>query len=189
MLPRTTVFIDGENLLARFEAMLATGLEITSGTKYSPGRFVWHPNLSSIILRSVSRICYYTAFVASDDGIFELRKEIAEIEYGRKEAQDKVQASVVPFVFKKEKQKSKSKSVDINLTTDILRGAYTNGYERAFLISGDGDYVPVVQDVMRLGKQVYIGALSSGLNRELPVVGDHFYNLDSQFFMNPPQPA
>jgi uncharacterized LabA/DUF88 family protein len=51
-----------------------------------------------------------------------------------------------PEVFKK-KHGVKSKSVDITLSKDLLVHAFYNNYDVAVLIAGDGDYVPLVQEV------------------------------------------
>ena len=184
MTPRTMIFIDGENLQTRFETMLKGGRKPTEGTVHSEGRFLWHPNIPALFQGSVIRVSYYTSYYGDDDSIFSIRSDISKIQYWKKEDTARREASVVPEVFKKLRRAAKSKSVDINLTTDLLRSAYTNGFDRALIITGDGDYIPVIQDAMRLGKQIYVGALSSGLHKELPLTGDHFFDLDPVFLLN-----
>jgi uncharacterized LabA/DUF88 family protein len=51
-----------------------------------------------------------------------------------------------------------------------------------YLVTGAGDYIPLIEEVMRNGKQVYLAALSEGLNKALPNSVDKFYNLDDAFF-------
>jgi hypothetical protein len=68
------------------------------------------------------------------------------------------------------------------MTIDILYNTYKNTLDAVFLISGDGDYIPVIQEVMGHGKKVYVGALSSGLSQRLRIVPDRFFPLDSYFF-------
>jgi len=46
------------------------------------------------------------------------------------------------------------KGDDINLATDMLSFAYENVYDTAILVSGDGDFVPVIKKVQKLGKKV-----------------------------------
>jgi uncharacterized LabA/DUF88 family protein len=55
-----------------------------------------------------------------------------------------------------------------------VRGSITCG--------GDSDYVPLVQEVMRQGVQVWVAALSSGLSSSLRHAADGFYDLDPVFF-------
>lgn len=52
------------------------------------------------------------------------------------------------------------KGVDIHLATDLLTFAFDNQYDLAVLVSQDGDFVPAVEQVIRLNKRV--------LNAEFP---------------------
>ena len=47
----------------------------------------------------------------------------------------------------------------------MLSHAFRDNYEVAVLVAGDGDYVPVVQEVQRLGKIVFVWFFENeGLN-------------------------
>ncbi|MFX1575213.1 MAG: NYN domain-containing protein [Promethearchaeota archaeon] len=63
------------------------------------------------------------------------------------------------------------KKVDIKIAIDIVSLAYENVYDRAVLVSGDGDFVPVVKKVKKLGKIVELWAfrysIANSLKREL----------------------
>jgi uncharacterized LabA/DUF88 family protein len=52
-----------------------------------------------------------------------------------------------------------------------------------FLLSGDGDYIPLIQEVMRQGKKVVVGALTNGLNPRLKHMADMFVDLDSALLL------
>lgn len=67
--------------------------------------------------------------------------------------------SFQPTVFKKRKQADKSKSVGMALTTDLLRRAYSDNYDHAVLVAGDGGYVPLIDEVKQLGKVVQSASL------------------------------
>lgn len=82
-----------------------------------------------------------------------------------------------PHVLKKEKNSQKTKSVDINITTDTLRHTYNDSLDTLFLLSGDGNYIPLIQEVMRQGKRVAVGAFSNGLNQTLLHIADGFLDL------------
>lgn len=87
-------------------------------------------------------------------------------------------------VFKKQKQQTKSKGVDIALTTDFLSNAFLNNYDVAVLIAGDADYIPMVNEVKRLGKLVYIVFFHGeklGLNLALHLASDQFLNISGTF--------
>jgi len=64
-----------------------------------------------------------------------------------------------------------------------MRFALSDAIDLVYLASGDGDYLPLVSEVMRHGKQVYVAAFSSGLNAELTHSVDEFFNLDGVFFV------
>ncbi len=63
------------------------------------------------------------------------------------------------------------KKVDINIAIDIISLAYENAYDTAVLVSGDGDFVPVVKKVKKLDKNVEVWAfrysLANALKEEL----------------------
>jgi len=59
------------------------------------------------------------------------------------------------------------KKVDINIAIDIISLAYENAYDTAVLVSGDGDFVPVVRKVKELGKNVELWAFRYSLAKSL----------------------
>jgi uncharacterized LabA/DUF88 family protein len=81
---------------------------------------------------------------------------------------------------------------EIALTTDMLSHGYRTNYDVAVLFAGDGDYVPLVEEVKRLGKVVYIMFFQgsgvnmffqgSGVNNELRLASDTFLYID-EFFL------
>jgi uncharacterized LabA/DUF88 family protein len=90
---------------------------------------------------------------------------------------------VCPRVFKKESKSKKNKLVDISVTIDALRHSYHRHVDAIWLFSGDGDYLPLIKEIMRNGTQVWLGAFSDGLNPALPRAVDRFIVLDSWFFL------
>ena len=50
------------------------------------------------------------------------------------------------------------KRVDTRLVAELIQLAAVGGFDAALVLSGDGDFVPAVQAVGALGKQVWIGA-------------------------------
>ncbi len=61
------------------------------------------------------------------------------------------------------------KKVDIKIAIDIISLAYENMYDTAVLVSGDGDFVPVVKKVKELGKNVEVWAFRYSLANALKV--------------------
>ena len=68
------------------------------------------------------------------------------------------------------------------MTVDILTNSYQDNIDTVFLIAGDGDYIPLIEEVQRLGKQVFVAALSSGLSPALKTKADIFRDLDGYYF-------
>jgi uncharacterized LabA/DUF88 family protein len=59
------------------------------------------------------------------------------------------------------------KKVDIKIAIDIISLAYENVYDTAILVSGDGDFVPVVKKVKELNKNVELWAFRYSLANAL----------------------
>ena len=180
------VFIDGENLVTRYEAMKWAGRKPVGDVQHQPTVYVWSQNTwmppHHIILRSI----YYT-YVQGDDAkadeTSEAIRRMTFLQY-RQSTPPRLVAAITnlyPKVYKKPKG-MKAKGVDIQMTVDILTNTYQDNMDSVYLLSGDGDYKPVVEECMRRGKQVYIAAFSSGLNESLRMAADHFTCLDDTYF-------
>jgi uncharacterized LabA/DUF88 family protein len=59
------------------------------------------------------------------------------------------------------------KKVDIKIAIDIISLAYENAYDTAVLVSGDGDFIPVVKKVKELDKKVEVWAFRYSLANKL----------------------
>lgn len=177
------MLIDGENLLCRFEEMKREGQNPQSAVRHEPGRFVWISSIARVRTWDLIRISYYTTVVGDDEKQRELECQIASLEYKfRRPSKFHDQGTVVPRVFRKPRREQKTASVDINIAIDMLRHAYTDAMDELFLLTGDGDYVPLMQEAMRQGKVVRAGAFSSGLHPDIATTADDFVNLDHLFF-------
>ncbi len=70
------------------------------------------------------------------------------------------------------------KKVDIKIAIDIISLAYEDVYDTAILISGDGDFLPVIKKVKKLNKKVELWAfrysLANTLKQELEI-GNIYY--------------
>lgn len=76
------------------------------------------------------------------------------------------------------KKRDREKGIDILLATDMLQQAYVNGYDTMILISGDGDYAPVFEEVKKRGKRVENAFLKAGRSNALRTASDIFIDLD-----------
>ena len=182
MTDKTIVLIDGENLLFRFQETLKSGGEAKESVLHTEDRYLWSPE-SFPTSHDILRVSYYTTAVGDHDSVIQLSEEIAQLPYHcKKDIYTTIKGTLNPHVFKKEKQKSKNKSVDINITIDSLRHAYNGSVDTVYLMSGDGDYIPLIKEIMHRGVQVIVGAFSNGCNQELIHTADDFLNLDEIYF-------
>ncbi len=77
-----------------------------------------------------------------------------------------------PILIKK--KHGKEKGVDISLTKEMLVNAFNNNFDVAFLISGDEDYLTLVNEVKRYGVKLYGAFFNHGLSDELKLAFDKF---------------
>ena len=70
------------------------------------------------------------------------------------------------------------KGIDILLATDMVSLAFRNAYDTAILVSGDSDYVPVVEEIQALGKRVENATFKRESSFHLRKVCDSYMYLD-----------
>jgi uncharacterized LabA/DUF88 family protein len=184
MSDRTFVAVDGENLVIRYQDSLASGAKARDDTVHFPDVFLWRESLLQFGNFDIVRVSYYTSMTGDDDALNSMRLRISSQIYrsARPRGQGDCRGCLVPQVFKKSRQSQKTRSVDIHLAIDVLRHAFNDTYDTLVLISGDGDYLPLIQEVMRQGKQVVVAAIENGLNPALRYSADRFESLDYRFF-------
>jgi hypothetical protein len=181
---RWMLFVDGENFTIRAQKLaqarqheLAGGL--VGGKYYRRDCFVWYPGWgaggrlnyqSDLPLDDYAiRAYYYTSLVGDEQVIGDVRARLWDLGF-------------TPQVFKRGADQVKSKGVDIALCKDMLSHGFQNHYDAAVLIAGDGDYVPLVEEVKRQGKAVYLWFFEQeGLNPALRLAADRFYDLSKGF--------
>ncbi len=72
------------------------------------------------------------------------------------------------------------KGVDILIATDMLTGALRNCYDTAILVSGDGDFAEVLEEIKRAGKQVENATFLSSRSDALINAADLFIGLTKE---------
>ena len=167
----------------RYQDMVASGRKPDARVVHIPDVFVWHPNVIRWHdLRRVLRVACYTSVVGDDARVMDVKRTIAQNTYVSLADEGGMPGQIVPAVFKKPARSQKTRNVDIQIVIDVMRYTFTDEIDRVYLASGDGDYLPLLQEVMRRGKQVEVLAFSSGLNDQLPHSVDRFLSLDQVFF-------
>jgi len=64
-------------------------------------------------------------------------------------------------------EKKVEKGVDVALATDLVAYAHWNAYDVAIVCSGDEDYIPAINHVKSIGKEVYIASSDESSSRSL----------------------
>ena len=183
---KTLIFVDGENLIRRYEEMVKGGRIPRPDNVYIKGSFVWNQRVLDDQLWDVKRLSYYTHAVGDDNTVQSVRQKISATVF-RCTTDPKNQLSfsgqIIPFVRKKLSKAKKESICDISIAVDVMRACYRDHAEAIWLFSGDGDFVQLVEEAVHAGKRVYQSAFSSGLNDELRYVVDEFILLDNFFFL------
>ena len=74
------------------------------------------------------------------------------------------------------------KGIDIMLASDLLHFAWTNLYDVAILVSGDGDFAYALQTVKNIGKHVEVAYFENNISKDLLEVADQRHLLNRAFF-------
>jgi len=173
------LFVDGENYTLRGqEVAAAAGVTLKTGEFFEDGVHLWLPGIPATrklyggsypLQYSAVRAHYYTSAVGDDVRLASVRDALWRIGF-------------TAAVFKKEKQTGRSKGVDISLATDLLSYGFKGAYDVAVLVAGDRDYVPLIQEVKRLGRSVSVAFFrTSGLNPDLRLHADEFLEFEDFF--------
>ena len=167
---KAMMFIDGENLVLRYQETLGDE-DPQDHVTLEKDVFVWTQcaNVLPHTNCEVIRRHYYTS-VTGDE------RKIEKIIDGLKGL-----GIEQPRVFKKQKNR-RSKRVDISLATDMLSHAHRKNYDIAILVTGDEDYVPLVEAVAAEGRRVVLWAFPSGLSKSLEHSVDYCFDIGRFFF-------
>jgi uncharacterized LabA/DUF88 family protein len=166
---RVMVFVDGENLAIRYKVQLQAGAPCNH-VAYIPDVMVWSPYASrNKGPEEYVRRYYYTSAAGDAESRSQIELKLREC------------GIEAPCVFPRDKN-GRSKQVDITLTTEMLTHAHRDNFDVAVLVSGDADYVPLIEAVKAEGKRVALWALESGLSPRLKLAADHYWNIGDLLF-------
>jgi uncharacterized LabA/DUF88 family protein len=183
MLKKVLAFVDGENLVCRYQAMLGNGRTAKPDVVHVPDRFVWHRDTTRWSQLDLIRVSYYTSVTGTEQDVSALDSQISDTLFECYGSDLSATAKLLPRVHKKLKNSQKTKVVDVAITMDVMRAALTMPIDGIFLLTGDGDYLPLVRETGRSNKQVYLAAFSAGLSSSLKNNVEQFIDLDPLFFV------
>jgi len=181
-------FVDGENLVFRYQAMLENGYVPRSDELFHEiDVAVWSPRFTHHVWHhEILRVTYYTYVVGNENKVTSVRETLRGLEF-HKHMASLLPNSLTPCVFKKNSKSRSGKGVDIKLCVDVLGHVYRRNTDAILLMSGDGDYEPLIEEVLRAGVQVFLSAFSDGLNPRLRHIVDSFNELDNLAFEKKPE--
>lgn len=185
MIRKALVFVDGENLVFRYQAMVEDDRKPLATTRHLENVYVWSNNIfNDESLLDIIRVHYYTSACGDSDKLDSIRDQICTMSWSCRDPSKKIRSAghPIPHVFHKMKQKDKSHKADISLTVDLMSSLTLSDIEEIHILSGDGDYIPLIESAMRQGKQVFVAAFSSGLHPTISVTCDGLRILDDLFF-------
>jgi uncharacterized LabA/DUF88 family protein len=144
---RVSIYIDGANFYYGIKSI---------DLKYTDFRFDFEKYIKKIVKnRKLIDIYYYNASLKQQKNPEIFKKQQKFFERLRKIPNFKV------ILCKRQRRVNDDgeesfniKGDDIHLAIDMLKDAYENKYDSAILISGDGDFAPLVEYVKAKGKKV-----------------------------------
>lgn len=183
MLKKVIAFVDGENLVLRYQAMLQAGRVARPEVVHVPDCFVWSAGATKWTVMDLVRVSYYCSVVGDDQKVAEIVRRISETRFECSSAEYSGSAKLIPRVHKKPSNSPKTMVVDVDITTDLMRAALEMPVDGIYLLSGDADYLNLIREITRTTvKQVCLGAFSSGLGEGLRYAVEQFVDLDPLFF-------
>jgi uncharacterized LabA/DUF88 family protein len=180
---RLMIFADGGNLVSRYESLHAKGRTPRREVVYEPETYVWGPAFVARGEYIVLRATYYASVVGDE----QRRRAVEEALRGLRVYLDHVphwvhENPLYPKLFQRQKGRETAKGLDVQLTVDVLSNVYQDNCDAVLLMSGDGDYAPVLEECIRRGKIAIVAAFSEGLSQGLRQVADRLYLLDDYYF-------
>jgi uncharacterized LabA/DUF88 family protein len=180
---RAICLIDGENLVVRYQEMLLAGRQAKPDNAHIKDTFIWnHTLLGTPVEAELLRVQYYTSVVGDSDRVEAVRNEIQSQMFTFGPQKSFEWRRLRGIVFKKSSKSKKTKNVDLQIVIDALMHSTSRHIETLYLVTGDGDFLPLVDEIMRLGIRVELFSLSSGHSKELSQRVDAFTLVDSKLF-------
>ncbi len=198
---RTFLFIDGNNLICRFQEVLKQKVKKDkinekdflndSSIILEKDSFLWKKNMNIVfpqlshIRYEIVRAYYYT--YCNEKKVKEMRKKISDTSIIGSEPVLKLTSEIIT-----RNKSEQAKGDDIKICLDSIRHASNNSADVIYLFSGDGDFLPLVEELQKMGKYVFVAAFdyigndkdykkATGLNIKLKERADYFLNLSLIF--------
>ena len=168
------IYIDGSNFYFSIKKAFKCKIDIEKFCK----KLVSNDNLIKInyYTAPVNRITNPKEYIEQQK-FFNVLKKIDKFEiiFGRLEKRKR--KGIVYYV---------EKATDINLALDLVLGAQKGIYDKAFIISNDGDFSTAVSSSIGFGKKVIYVAIGNkkSISYHLKKVATSTFNIDKKFILN-----
>ncbi|MBD3253692.1 MAG: NYN domain-containing protein [Candidatus Lokiarchaeota archaeon] len=159
---KVVVFIDGQNML--FGAR-DTGVELV----YNKIKTFFDRQFNVIGRR------FYSAYEEGNAGQMRFFKVILDLGYELKIKPLRVYIDMV-------EQRREEKKIDVWLTTDLIKLAHEDRYDRALVFSGDTDFIPAYEYLLTFNKKIGIWTWNKRCSRELVNFSKDNENIDLRLF-------
>lgn len=173
------LFVDGENLTIQGQKLIDSSLLI-EGDFYSEDTYIWFPCTDDGRKSTIARRKIFEVPLSLQESATRAHY-YAMTDPGNKDNLEEKLRSIgfEPNVFTKTQKQKKTKGLDIKMTVDILGYVSRGVCSTIVLMAGDGDYVPLVQEVKRYGCLVILLYFdeASGLNRTLKIAADDYMDI------------
>jgi uncharacterized LabA/DUF88 family protein len=149
MVKRVSIYIDGANFVYGLKSL---------NPKYSDYHFNFKDFIKNIVGKNdLIDIFYYNASLKQEINPRRFKEQQKLLARLRKIIKCKVILCKRQKRFDKDDEEYYTiKGDDINLALDMLNDAWKDKYDRAILISGDGDFVPLLKYVKNKNKRVEV---------------------------------
>ena len=167
MKERISIYIDGANFVY--------GLK-TLNKKYSDYHFDFENFIKMVLGKNeLVDVFYYNASLKQEINPRRFREQQKLISRLRKITQCKVVLCKRQKRFNKDDEEYYTiKGDDIHLALDMLNDAWENKYDKAILISGDGDFAPLLKYVKNKNKKVEVISFDEVVSKNLINEADKF---------------
>src|SRR2546429_453276 len=131
---RAMAFVDGENLVMRFQEMVKSGRIPLSNVTHVKDVIAWSPQCgNNICNHQLIRATYYT-YVTGDPGevVPATQNHIQSLAVSSGGCVTPSAGCLFPCVFWKKQAQAKAKGVDIQLTVDALTHAHNRAIDMAY---------------------------------------------------------
>ncbi len=167
MIKRVSIYIDGANFVYGLKSL---------NEKYSDYHFDFENFFKKIIGKNdLIDIFYYNASLKQAVNPRRFREQQKLLARLRKITKCKVVLCKRQKRFDKDDEEYYTiKGDDINLALDMLNDAWENKYDKAILISGDGDFAPLLKYVKNKNKKIEVISFDELASRNLLNEADKF---------------